>query len=406
MQTLRSHALLLLAAVAFGCDAAELPADTTTGAPAVTTAPSTETAPVAVGGGQLEVIDPQNPLRPHFRDFGEVPFGIEERFVTTFRNVGDEPLRILSAQAACGCTRVVDALVTPPGGGDEVAPERIGDPALAVVPVGGTVELAIQLITTYSAPNKDKLALVRITTDSALEPYITLEIRFFPSRPFDLAPATAKLLNVPTSHGGEERVKLLVSYPGSPARIHDVVSAPEGLEAELVTETAAGEFVWYVDVRVPPLTPPTALRGDIVLRTTDASGAGEDGRLEIPVVVQVVPDVVLGVPVVAFGRVVRASGRTLETRLSALVPGARIKVLDARLEGEGATGIRLDVVPVEPDGDGRAKVWSVTAEVPAGHPTGGVTGEVVFDLDEPVGGVAEGAATTLRYRLNGTVVEG
>ncbi|MDG1983244.1 MAG: DUF1573 domain-containing protein [Planctomycetota bacterium] len=407
--TSRSALAALLPGLALGlvaaCDANEAGSATATqSSTAASSTPATE-----AGQGLLESLDPQDPSRPRFHDFGELIHGDQLTWNARFRNSGAGPLKILAAQAACGCTRLATMTITGPG---DLPPRvikgfRNASDVLATVPPGAELVVAIEILTAFTAANQRKLALFRLTTDSDLEPYITLELGFLPTRPFMFAPTEARLLNTPTSHGGNARVKVIVDRKETRARILSIESAPEGLSTDLVTESFGGEFVWYVDVSVAPLTPLGVIRGDVVLRTTDREGEGEGGRLTIPAIAQVVPDVVLGKPLITLGAVPSSAGATFESELTALVPGARLKVLATRVESSVPMDLGIQTAPINPDSSGRASVWTVQIAMPPGTAPGFISGDVVFVLDEPVGGASpDGPSTELRVRLSGQVVEG
>ncbi|MEM9381531.1 MAG: hypothetical protein AAGB93_16370 [Planctomycetota bacterium] len=356
--------------------------------------------------GLLEVIDPTFPDRPYFHDTGELIYGERRAWITRFRNVGASPVEVLSAQPACGCTRLFSMTVTPPDGGPPEVLKTFDDRPITTVPVGGELELSVLVLSKFTTPNQRKLANFRLSTDSDLEPYITLEVSILATRPFIFAPTEAKLLNTPTSHGKEARVKVLVESPGDPGRVLGIESSPDGLEVDLVEETFAGEFVWYIDIKAPPLTPLGVIRGSVVLRTTDSTGEGDGGRLALPVICQVVPDVVMEKPFAALGAFKATEGTVFESRLNALVPGAKMRVLRTRIEDAAFDGIAVEVTPVTPDDDGRAKEWQVTVRVAPGCPPGFLTGDIVFELDEPIGGTRGSEdGTELRIRLSGRVLE-
>ena len=406
LDALATTCVALLLGGALGCGSG---ADATTpagGAPSDGASAAPEVPQVA-GQGLLETIEPQDPARPFFHDFGELIHGEDLVWTVRFRNAGAGPLKILNAQAACGCTRL-DAMSVRDGDGEAPREIRSFDrEVLATVPAGGELTVDIAILTAFTAANQRKLALFRLTTDSDLEPYLTLELGFLPTRPFIFAPPEARLLNTPTSHGGVARVKVLVDRKETLARVLAIESAPDGVEAELVTESFGGEFVWYVDVRVAPLAPLGVTRGDVVLRTTDRDGEGEDGRLGIPVIAQVVPDVVMGKPLITLGATASSAGAVFESDLNALVPGARLDVLETRVESPQGESISVDVAPVAPDADGRAARWTVRVTLSPGAAPGFVSGDVIFVLDEPVGGAGpDGASTELRVRLSGQIVEG
>jgi hypothetical protein len=396
----------LLAAALPSCNPTEPVGEAPTGAPTEGATPGAAALDAVAGQGLLETLDPQDPARPRFHDFGEMIYGDRLTWFVRFRNSGTGPLKILNAQAACGCTRLAGMSVKEPGRAPRVLRSFRGD-VITTVPAGAELEVSIEILTAFTAPNQRKLALFRMTTDSDLDPYVTLELGFLPTRPFMLAPTEARLLNVPTSHGGSKRVKIIVDRKETLARILGVVSAPEGLGVDLVTESFGGEFVWYVDLSVAPLTPLGVTRGSVVLRTTDRDGTGEDGRLEVPVIAQVVPDVVLAKPLITLGAVASSEGAFFESELNALVPGAKIKVLATRVESAAPVPLEIETEALQPDADGRAALWRVRITMPPGASPGFVSGDVVFVLDEPVGGVGpDGASTELRVRLSGQVVEG
>jgi len=170
----------------------------------------------------------------------------------------------------------------------------------------------------------------------------------------------------------------------------------------LVTETFGGEFIWYVDVSVPPLTPLGQIRGDVVLSTTDENGQGDEGRLELPVVALVVPDVIPSPRLASLRTFNNSTGAEFTGRIVALVPGARLKVLAARVDGDHAGKYTVTFEPVKAFSDGRALEWTYTVKLGPGHPHGYVAGAVVFELEEDFGGLPEGApANELRVTLSG-----
>ena len=79
----------------------------------------------------------------------------------------------------------------------------------------------------------------------------------------------------------------------------------------------------------------------------------------------------------------------------------------ARVESAAPVPLEIETEALQPDADGRAALWRVRITMPPGASPGFVSGDVVFVLDEPVGGVGpDGASTELRVRLSGQVVEG
>ena len=343
--------------------------------------------------GVLEVLNPENVDRPLYKEFGNVPFGTDIFWHTTMENTGTEPVIIRSAQAACGCTRFMDFTVTDAEGNSPDRPTAFAvseDRAIATIPPGGSIQMRMKLLTAFSKANQRKLAMMRLSTDSQLEPYMTFEVGFQPTRAFVFAPASANLTNSPVSSGKSKRIKILVDRAGDPERVLGVVSTPPGIEAELLSETFAGEYIWYVNVSVPPLSKLGPIRGNVVLSTTDEDGNGDEGRLELPVIALVVPDVVASPALVSFRAFDRTVGAEFTGRLAALVPGARLKIKGARFEGEHADKLSVEYTPIKAFDDGRAIEWTYTVKLAPGHPAGYVAGALVFELEEGIGGLPEG----------------
>jgi hypothetical protein len=368
----------------------------------------TEGPPIVEGAdslGVLEVVQPENAERPLYKEFGDVAYGTNLFWNTTMKNTGTEPVIIRSAQAACGCTRFMDFRVTDAEGNGPDRPTPFAaskDRSLASIPPGGQIQMRMKLMTALSKVNQRKLAMMRLFTNSQLEPYMTFEVGFTPSRSFVFAPATANLTNSPVSSGKSKRVKILVDRAGDPERVLDVLSTPDGIEAELQTETFGGEYIWYVNVTVPPLTPLGPIRGDVILRTTDEEGNGNAGRLELPVVALVVPDVVASPNLISFRAFDRSVGAEFTGRLAALVPGARLKITGARFEGDHADKLSVEYTPVKAFDDGRALEWTYTVKMAPGHPAGYVAGTAIFELDESIGGLpADQPSNELRVTLSG-----
>lgn len=365
--------------------------------------PAPAPAEGALGQGVLETVDPQDPERPLFHDFGELDYGTEVQWSCRMRNTGAEPLRVLSITPACGCTRVVSMTVMDEAGESLQRVQAFDAPELCSVPPGAALELRIDLLTKHSKPNQHKLALVRLRTDSEVSPFQTFELHFLPTKPFIVAPDSLVMQRVPVSHGAEAKCRVQVVKPGLPGQVHRIVSAPEGIEARLEARPFAGETVWTVFATVPPLSPMGVLRGDIVLAVSDEHGQGDDRRVTIPVLAYVGPDAFLDPGMFTFGAVPQGEERLLRAELIGLVPGAKLRVTDARVENPGAEALTVSCAAVDPDAEGRSQRWTVDLRLGGDHPAGYVQGEVVLTLDEPLGGGQGDLGDELRARISGLV---
>ena len=383
------------------------PAPATSAGEATSTAPGPASAPSSAG--VLEVVSPQDPERPFFHDFGEMDFGTEVQWAVTLRNTGNEPVEIQRAQPACGCTRLVSFEVIGPDGESASSYSNFKARPICSVPAGGSIKMRVDILSKHSKPNLSKLALVRLSTNSSIDPFHTFELRFLGLKPFIVAPDNLTLHRVPVSHGAEVSCRVQVVKPGLPGLVHRIISAPEGIDARLDAKPFAGETVWTVTASVPPLSPMGTIRGDIVLAVSDEEGLGEAGRVTIPVAVRVGPDAFLDPGMFTFGAVKPGETRLRQAQLIGLVPGAKLEILGARLENASADAFRISYRAAGPDeggqrdDSGRSNRWIIDVQLTADHPEGYLTGEIVLTLSEPIGGGEGEMGTELRARISGLV---
>lgn len=403
---LAATAALTLGLVGCGGDPAPDPEPE---AETVAAAPAPGTSNTNTSAGVLEVMNPQDPERPFFHDFGEMDFGTEVQWSVTLRNTGGEPLEIQRAQPACGCTRLVSFEVAGPDGESVESYSNFKTRPICSVPVGGSVKMRLDILSKHSKPNVSKLALVRISTNSRIDPFHTFELRFLGLKPFIVAPDNLTMHRIPVSHGGETKCRVQVVKPGLPGVVHRIVSAPDGIEARLEAQPFAGETVWTVFATIPPLSPMGTIRGDIVLAVSDENGEGEDGRVTIPVVARVGPDAFLDPGMFTYGAVKPGETRLRQAQLIGLVPGAKLRIIGARIENASADAFTVSYRAADTDegglkdADGRSNRWIIDVQLGADHPEGYLGGEVVLTLEEPIGGGSGEMGTEVRARISGLV---
>ena len=393
-------AMGMLAACSDGTGAEATPGDESPGSGWSGTA----TSDPDLSAGVLEVVDPQEPERPFFHDFGTLDYGEELVWSKTLKNIGPEPVTIRSARGACGCT-ILHSIVFAGPDGEEI--ESVSDfthATIGDVPPGGTATLHIKLLTIYSTPNQNKLPLFRVTTNAASEPFLTFELRFFPVQSFIVAPTHLTLDQVPTSHGGEASVKLLAADPDAGAKVHRIVSSPEGLNARLESLVFGGEEIWFLYGTVEPITPMGAIHGEVVLAISDPNGVGDENRISVPVFVRVVPDAVLEPGLVSFAAVEQGAEKTVDAQLVCLIPGSTVDIVEATIDGPTSEHFRTRVEPVRPNADGRAQKWLISTTILETHPADFIQGELVVTLREPLGGLGGADGSELRTRIGGRVV--
>lgn len=346
--------------------------------------------PLACGGSPEEprglVIqneDPDDPARPHFFDFGELEHGSQREQAIRFLNTDPTPVTITEASPACACTSAKRLRLVDPGGAvlEEGDLERRG--AMLTIPPGGVAELLLGVNTKSVLPNKEKLAILRLQTDSLNSPFITLEVHLATTRPFLVSPPSIQVGQVPFSHGGAQQCEVMTSRKGAEERVLGIRSTSGGIEASLDYVFINAEHVWTVTARTLPLQPKGPVRGQVVLDTSLENG--ERGTLEIDVWAQVVDDVGFDRPNPHFGRLRAGETRTLPLQLVARAPGLRIQVEDVVLRGSAAEHLSVQFQPQEGayvDDEGLCELWSVDVVAGEGLPPGRFEVELIALLTD------------------------
>jgi len=336
--------------------------------------------PVAEG---LVVLDPSNPDRPFFHDLGTVPHGSRREWVVRMQNRDPAPVTIRSINVPCACIRVkavrwIDAEGQVLGKGDPKSRDMV-----LRVPAGGLLELVIGVYTASIRANSDKLAMLNLVTTSMATPFVAFELHVKPQKLFSVTPGEARLDEIPRGYGGSVKINILTGLRGSNASLLDVIETTDGVEAELDHLFIHNENTWSVLVRVLPDQPPGPFRGKVVLSASDDQGQGAEQRLEIPVWAQVVEDITITPLILNFGTLLPGVEGQLQTRVRALVPGARVQVLSAEVSGKVAEHLSVVFSPSGyVDSDGRAEIWDVVVYSDTEMPQGRFRGALTVRLDD------------------------
>lgn len=325
--------------------------------------------------------DPVDPARPHFFDLGEMDHGSRQELPIYFENTGKEPITILEADPACACTsakriRTVNAEGAILQVGDV---KRRGD--ILTVPAGGRMELLLGINTKTLSPNRDKLAILRLRTDSASTPWITLELHLSTTLPFLLTPASIQLGLVPQSHGGSGQCRIMTGTAGAEGRVLGIRSSSDSVEAHLDYLFVNEEHVWTLTARLLPLQPMGPARSQVILETVEEGG--EEGTLSVDVWAQVVDDVGLDRANPHFGVVPIGQSRKLSLDLTARVPGSRTLIREVLLTGPAAEHLTVSWKPKESayvDEDGHSQRWSITMVTDKDLPPGRFEADLLVTL--------------------------
>lgn len=331
--------------------------------------------------GGLRVTNPTDPARPAFHDFGRVGYGSSLDHTIVLENTDPCPVKVMSIQGGCSCTAVTRIVCRSLDGSVIEGDPRAANDILTAPP-GSSIELDVRVDTTKTDPNRDKLAILRLRSDSEVTPFITFELHVYAERLFTLTPAVLRMGPLAQSHGGSRPVRVLLADRSSPARVLATEVQGEHVHATVDETVVAGDIIWVVNVTAPALSPLGAFRDVIVLHTTGADGTGEGPPLEIEVWGEIVPDVVIEPRQLNFGLLEPGAHGRVQASLRALVPGARVKIEGHELDPALGDHIAVTCEPLAPDATGRCPEWRVVLEADGELPQGRFAARLTLHLDD------------------------
>jgi hypothetical protein len=334
-------------------------------------------------GAGLAILNPTDSERPFFRDFGQIPRGESREWTIQLLNQDPTPVDVLDARGACGCMSLRLLRARLASGEVVLGDQYKKEPPLLVVPPGAVLEIELTMTTDRVQPNMDKLAVFRVMTSSPASPNITFEAHLMALDNFAATPHQLAFGDVPQGFGGRTKVRILAEPRGTAAKILGIAEQGKRVTAELDETFYGGELVWHVLADLPALEPLGAVRDKIVLRTTDAQGQGDAGRMTIAALGTVVPDVRITPSLFAFGSRKPGESAELVGTVDALVPGVRTKVIGHRFEGPSAAYFEASFEPLQPDDAGRSVSTRITVRLRPGHALGAMAARLFLDLDDP-----------------------
>lgn len=334
-------------------------------------------------GGPVGGIVVQNPLgdRPTYWDFGRVPVGAPVEHVYRLRNDDPRPVTVHDLISSCGCTSSRISYVG--ADGEVVEGASRGSPVI-VLPPGAQAELSIRVDTTrVERMNVDKLAQVRLRSDSTSTPFLTFELHLVVERAFRSVPETIALGDVPQGAGKSASSEVNWEFGVTAGRVLGIASVSEPFTATIDETEIAGRPNWILNVALPAGLPPGPLEGRAVLRTSAADGSDQGATLAVPLTATVQRDLVARPGSLAVGVLGAGESGRAEAEIDALVPGERFRVLAAAAEGIGAGDVDVRFDPVEPDERGSAASWRLALEVPSTLAAPEFGGRVRVTTDHP-----------------------
>lgn len=321
-------------------------------------------------------------IRPYFHDFGRVRFGEVVRHAFRFVNTDPAPVTITRIQPSCACTRAELVLPGPDGGAVRVHGTSRGGQATPI-PAGVEAEIVMTIDTRHSEPtshNADKLQTVMIVTDSPNRGYMRLEGHVFIERAFQATPHPLDLGRIPKNGGASGTIDV-IAVGGARAHPVGIGPLPPGVRADLVAEPSFGQTLWKVEITLDPPLEPGPVVHRIELMTADADDLPYY-PFELEVRAYAADDVDWSPQRFVLRNASVVDG-PLETavELYPLLPGERLRVTGARLDGEGSERLELRYEPNLVDANGRSEKWTLTlaTRTPFGEEI--VRGKAIVELE-------------------------
>lgn len=343
----------------------------------------TVSAGLGVLVGELDADGKSLEDRPNYHDFGEVPFGDVLSHTFTLTNKDPRPVKILSTQGACSCTSVQGIRTYNEETGETLDGNLSAEDGILELQPGQVAEFVIRVDTRkIRKPNMDKLNIMRVRTDSLESPFLMFELRVLAIELFQATPRIMRFNDVPESYGATLKTDMITAKRGSPVRVLGIERDGQRVSAELEESTINDEYVWTLVVTVPEQTKLGPLEDEIVLRTTNSQGIGDDGRFTIKVHAQVVHDIIATPRHLNISGFSRTEPARAEALLKTLVPGRRVSITDTVLQGPSSDLLDVEIEAVDPDANGRSSRWNIALTSAGGLPPGRIDGTLVLVLDD------------------------
>ncbi len=328
----------------------------------------------------FEFLEPQHSAHPNWVDMGNIPIGEIHEATVRMKNVEGRAITIQSVQAGCSCTLPELVAVLP--GGQRIVGDMRSRTAILTAPPDSVVELKLR-VDSAQAPvkNKDKIVIVRMTTDSPSTPYLTVEARMRIHAPLQAIPPDIHLERVGENAGGQGFTDITPMAP-SGEEVVEVLEAPPGVVARIERHEISGIGLWRLHAR---LEPPTALGYQerwITLRTTGPGGEGEGRPLKVKVRWTGAPDVEIAPARMLFLRSGETGAMRASAELISHMPGHRVRVVSHSLEGASEEQLKVSITPLGADEEGRAPRWQIALDPRVPLPDN-FDGVLKLELDDP-----------------------
>ncbi|MCC7013724.1 MAG: DUF1573 domain-containing protein [Planctomycetes bacterium] len=326
-------------------------------------------------------VDPQQEAHPNWLDFGEIEIGDSRTERVRLRNVESKPIVVETMQTGCSCT--VPTLYYVDSSGAKVTGDVRSNTRVIEVPPQAVLEIDMRVDSRLSPViNKEKLVIVRMTTDSDADPYVTIEARMKIVSAFQAVPPLLELQRIGVNSGGEAAIE--IAPIGDVGRmLVEVLETPPGVVATLTPSSRQGSATWELRARVDPPLAPGAQEHTLKLRTTGSGGVGEGRPYEVKMRWTGTPDVEVVPSRLLFLRDGATGRDRAQTELFSRMPGNVLKIVGHTLTGENTGLVDVTVEAAQPDPDGKSNRWRITLEPKDELGDKPVQGVLLIETDDP-----------------------
>lgn len=325
-------------------------------------------------------LDPQHPSHPNWVDFGDLELGETRVAVVKLRNVEKVPIVVENLQSGCSCT--IPEVFYVDAAGTRVTGNARSNQRVIEVPPQAVLEVHLKVDSKLSpAVNKDKLVIVRMTTDSDVDPYVSIEARMKVVSAFQAAPAEIDVRRIGTNAGGVAGTEIApIGHSGR--RLVDVLEAPAGVTATLSPSSRQGIDTWDLYVKVEAPVPPGSREQVVRLRTTGPGGEGEGAPFDIKVRWTATDDVEVVPNRLVFLRDSGTGIESAQSELFARMPGQKLRITGHRIQGENTQFTTISYEAQTPDDQGRSARWLIRVDPTAELGDRAIQGLLVLETDD------------------------
>ncbi len=340
-------------------------------------------APQEKGGGlQFRLTEGQDQARPNYHDFGTVPEGSILQHAFILENTDPRPVEVQKIDPACGCTVARLGKELPDGSLEPAISDQPN--RLMVLAPGEAMHVALTVDSDeVRQKNRDKLFMVRITTDSVTNPFITLECHLIVRQHFQVAPEAIDLGDVPIGGGGEGLVTIKSIGPIF-HQLVDLGPVPDGVFAQLEVNpmTTDDFYIWTLKAGFEAPMEAGRKAAEIRIRTVDSEGQPAPD-LVVNLTATATEDIRVYPPKLVLRPAPKGGNSVVHAELAAHLAGQRLNVIGYSILGSSADDLTVTAQAFQPMPDGTSSRWDISLETRTTPRESSFSGTIVLELDDP-----------------------